>query len=86
MKEIPSWCLHCPRCPLSGHNDGGLTGVDTSSVWDMLFAGAGMGKNATRPVGIELGTLGEDGTRVRGLEGISYNLLTEYALQILHTC
>lgn len=43
-----------------------------------------MGKNVTRPIGIEPGALGEDGTRVRGLEGISYNLLTGYALQILY--
>lgn len=42
-----------------------------------------MEKNVTRLIGIEPGTLGEDGTRVRGLEGISY-LLTVYVLQILN--
>lgn len=43
----------------------------------------GAGKNVTR-LGIEPGALGEDGARVSGLEGISYNPLTVYALQILY--
>lgn len=41
MKEIPNWCLPSQWCPLSDHNDSGLMGMDTNSVWDMLSLRSG---------------------------------------------